>query len=99
MSNTLEITGTQQVLVTETAVNVVELVVPELAAVVEVTTAGPQGPIGATGAAGATTLAALTDVNTANKVDKSVLFYDVASSKWVGGDANTAVTLTDGGSF
>jgi hypothetical protein len=43
MSNTVEIIGTQQVLVTETAVNVIELTVPAQAAVVEVVTAGPQG--------------------------------------------------------
>lgn len=53
MSNTVEIIGTQQVLVTETAVNVVELVVPALAAIVEVSTAGPAGPAGANGTPGA----------------------------------------------
>ncbi len=52
MSNTVEIIGTQQVLVTETAVNVIELVAPALAAVVEVATAGPQGAAGAGVAAG-----------------------------------------------
>lgn len=99
MANTVEVTSTGQVLVTQISEQVIEIQAPTTPLTVEVVTAGPQGPIGATGAAGATTLAALTDVNTANKVDKSVLFYDVASSKWVGGDANTAVTLTDGGSF
>lgn len=44
MSNTVEVTGTQQVLVTETAVNVIELQVPAAPATVEVVTAGPQGP-------------------------------------------------------
>lgn len=53
MSNTVEIIGTQQVLVTETAVNVIELTAPAQASVVEVSTAGPAGPPGANGAAGA----------------------------------------------
>lgn len=96
MSNTVEVIGTQQVLVTETAVNVIELTAPSQPAVVEVATAGPQG---APGVSGVTTLEALSDVNTVNKVDKSLLIYDSATLKWVGSDANTAITLTDGGNW
>lgn len=46
MSNTVEVTGTQQVLVTETAAQVVELQVPTAPAVVEIATEGPQGAAG-----------------------------------------------------
>lgn len=43
MSNTVEVIGTQQVVVTETTTNVLELTAPAQA-VVELQTAGPQGP-------------------------------------------------------
>lgn len=44
MSNTVEVIGTQQVLVTETAVNVIELTAPAAPVTLEVATPGPQGP-------------------------------------------------------
>lgn len=96
MSNSVEVTGTQQVVVTEVATNVVELTAPAAPAVVEVATAGPQGP---PGVAGSTTLSGLTDVNTASKVAGSVLYYDASTGKWLGDDINTIVTITDGGNW
>jgi hypothetical protein len=96
MSNTVEIIGTQQVLVAETAVNVIELTAPSQPAVVEVATAGPQG---APGTSGVSTLAALSDVDVTQKVDKSILYFDAGGDKWLGDDINTLVTITDGGHF
>lgn len=78
-----EITTTNNVLVTETAQNVVEVKVP-----------GPQGP-----AAPAYGLGDLTDVDTSAKVANSVLYYDPSSGMWLGNDINTVTTLTDGGNF
>lgn len=92
MSNSVEVTGTQQVVVTEVATNVVEVAAPSAPAVVQVTTAGPQGPA----------LAALNDigdVNTTAAVDKSVLYYDEATGLWLGNDINTVTTITDGGNW
>ena len=96
MSNSVELVSTGQVLVQEVSEQVIELQVPSAPVTVEVVTAGPQG---APGASGVSTLAALSDVNTINKVDKSLLIYDSATSMWVGSEANTAITLTDGGNF
>jgi hypothetical protein len=81
---------------------VVEITVTEEPTVIEVGILGPQGPAGPTGPAGpagSTTLAALTDVDITNKVDKSILVYNQDQSKFIADDANTLVTLTDGGSF
>lgn len=117
MSNTVEVTGTQQVLVTETAVNVIELTAPSQPAVVEVATAGPQGepgsvgpagpqgptgpqgPVGPAGPAGTSNLYQLNDVSVSAKVNQSVLTYNDSSSKWVGDDVNTLLTITDGGNW
>jgi hypothetical protein len=96
MSNVVELTTTQQVLVTEVSTNAIEVVVPSQSAVVAVVTEGPQGP---QGPAAVANLYEMDDVNVAGKVDKSVLYYDAASAKWKGDDINTVVTLTDGGAF
>lgn len=93
MSNTVQVVGTQQVVIQETAAQVVEVISPAQPAVVEVATAGPQG------VGGVTTLAALEDVNTTGKVNQSVLYYDANSGNWRGDDINTITTITDGGSF
>ena len=93
MANRIEALGTQQVIVHETAAQVIEVVAPAQPAVVEVTTTGPQGP------AGVTTLGTLEDVNTSAKVNQSVLDYDASSGLWRGDDINTITTITDGGSF
>lgn len=41
----------------------------------------------------------LTDVETTDRVDGSVLVYDEATNKFVAGPLDTKITLTDGGSF
>ena len=55
-------------------------------------------PAPSTGGSGLT-LAALTDVNVTSRVDKSVLYFDTASSKWRGDSDQTVGTLTDFGNF
>lgn len=92
MSNTVEVIGTQQVLVTETAVNVIELTAPSQPAVVEVATVGPQGPA-------LSTLNDIGDVDTTGKVNQSVLYYDTDTGLWLGNDINTIVSITDGGNW
>ena len=94
MSNSVEVASTGQVLVSEVAEQTIELIAPAAPATVEVQTQGPQGP-----EAPPYALGDLTDVNTNAKVNKSVLYYDSASSSWKGDDINTVVTLTDGGAF
>lgn len=96
MSNSVEVIGTQQVVITEVATNVVEVMVPAAPAVVQVTTAGPQGP---TGPAAVANLYEMDDVNVSAKVAGSVLYYDASSGLWKGDDINTLVTITDGGNF
>lgn len=49
MANSVEITGTQQVVVTQTTTDLVVLAVPSAPAVVEVITEGPQGERGPSG--------------------------------------------------
>lgn len=44
--NTAQVTATQQVIVTETAANVVEVSVPTAPAIIEIITEGPQGAAG-----------------------------------------------------
>lgn len=48
---------------------------------------------------GGGTLGALTDVNTSEKVDGSVLYYDATEAKFLADDITTRITLTDGGNF
>ena len=60
---------------------------------------GPQGPVGPQGPIGSSTLAGLADVNTSNKVDKSVLVWNQSAGQFVANDLNTTITLTDGGNF
>lgn len=107
-----DITGIATVSVTETIAQVsvddsaepvivsVNVIAPP--EIIEVGILGPQGPQGIqgpVGPVGSSTLANLTDVNVAAKVDKSVLYFDQTSSKFVANDVNTIVTLTDGGNF
>lgn len=92
MSNSVEVTGTQQVVVTEVATNVVEVAAPAAPAVVEVTTTGPQGPA-------LSTLNDIGDVNTTGKVAKSILYYDAESGEWKGDSLQTIITVTDYGNF
>jgi len=94
MSNTVEVVSTGQVVVSEVAEQVIEIITSSQARTVEVQTAGPQGPT-----APAYALGDLTDVVATAKVNGSVLYYDATSSKWKGDDINTVVTLTDGGNF
>lgn len=92
MSNSVEVTGTQQVVVTEVTANVVEVAAPAVPAVVQVTTVGPQGPA-------LSSLNDIGDVDTSAKVNQSVLYYDSATGMWLGNDVNTVITITDGGNF
>lgn len=96
MSNSVETVSTGQVLVQETAEQVIELVAPTTPVTVEVVTEGPQGGFFGGGSA---TLAGLTDVDVNSSVNKSVLYFDLAANKWVGDELNTLVTLTDGGNW
>ena len=59
---------------------------------VTATTAGPQGPQGPAGAGGL-------QVDTTAKVDKSIVYYDGASSQFKADAIITQTTLTDGGNF
>ncbi len=63
--------------------------------VVAITTAGPQGPPGGS----ATALGELADVDTAQRVDRSVLYYNAAQEEFVADAIETIITLTDGGNF
>jgi hypothetical protein len=47
----------------------------------------------------ATSLEALSDVDVAEKQDRSVLYYNASAEAWKGDDVNTLVSLSDGGSF
>jgi hypothetical protein len=94
VSNSIELASTGQVVITEVAEQVVEVQSPTVPATVEVITEGPQGPAG-----GVATLGALNDVDTTQRVNKSVLYYDGDLSLWKGDDINTVITITDGGSF
>lgn len=71
--------------------------------VIQVVTPGPPGPAGPQGPAGSgsgsTTLAALTDVNVSAKVNKSLLYYDSVSGKWLGDSIQTITEVTNGGNF
>lgn len=63
--------------------------------VVKAFTEGPQGPAGG----GATQLGDLADVNTTARVNKSVLYYDGATSTFKADAIWTTSELTDGGNF
>ena len=93
MANSVEVASTGQVVVTEVAEQVIEVISPTAPLTVEVQTAGPQGPAPTYG------IGELTDVDTSGKVANSVLYYDSATGKWLGNDINTVITLTDGGNF
>lgn len=93
MANSVEVASTGQVVVTEVAEQVIEVISPTAPLTVEVQTAGPQGPAPTYG------IGELTDVDTTAAVDKSVLYFDQATSTWRGNDINTVITLTDGGNF
>ena len=56
--------------------------------VVQVVTAGPQG-IAGTGL----------DVDSTNKVDGSIIYYDSTSAKFKADATTTKLTIVDGGSF
>jgi hypothetical protein len=93
MANSVEVLSSGQVVVTEVAEQVIEIRTATTPLTVEVATEGPQGP------AAFASLSELDDVNVTGRVDKSVLYYDSATSEWKGDDINTVITLTDGGAF
>lgn len=60
---------------------------------VTITTLGPQGP------KGTTHLIENEDVDATLRVDKSLLYYNAATEKFVADADVTTLTLTDGGNF
>ena len=58
---------------------------------VTATTAGPQGPKGDAGSG--------FELDQTAKVDKSIVYYDSASSQFKADNIITQTTLTDGGNF
>ena len=70
---------------------VVVVPVPETTVIVA-TTLGPQGPPGPQGASGI-------PVDIIGTVDKSVVYYDAASSAFRADSIWTTTTLSDGGNF
>lgn len=95
MANSVEVSSTGQVIVTEVAEQAIELTTAARPLLVEVQTAGPQGPP----ISEVLNLGDLANVDESAKVANSVLYYDAATSQWKGDDVNTVVTLTDGGNF
>jgi len=65
--------------------------------VVSLVTEGPQGPQGPPGTV--PTLGTIPNVNTSGVVDRSLLFYDGVSAKFVADASVTTINLTDGGNF
>ena len=94
MGNTVQVTTTDQVLVTEVSAQAIELQAPTAPATVEIQTQGPQGVAGPSAP-----FSSLSDVDATGKVDKSVVYYDSASSKNKVDNIYTVLTLTDGGAF
>ena len=81
---------TNTVVVTEGGSSTV-VTVPQTSTVTAITE-GPQGPQGIPGPAGLV-------VNTAAKVDKSIVYYDGPTSQFKADAVWTTSTLTDGGNF
>lgn len=94
MSNSVELVSTGQVVVTEVTEQVIEVQTPAAPVTVEVVTAGPQGPAGVSAF-----LSGMEDVDTTQRVDKSVLYFDEETGMWRGDDINTVITLVDGGNW
>jgi hypothetical protein len=88
--------GTSTVIVAENGTTAV-VPVPETSVVVA-TTQGPQGPQGATGAQGPPGASGLF-VDTAAKVDKSVVYYDAPTSSFRADAIWTTTTIVDGANF
>lgn len=91
---TAEVITSQQVVITETAVSVLELTASTAPAVVQVVAQGPQGPASLNG-----TLVDLADVQASGKIDRSLLYYDAGTGLFKADATVTTTTLTDGGNF
>ena len=59
--------------------------------VVTISTVGPQGPAGSGSGS--------FDIDTTNKVDGSVVYYDSTSARFKADSTTTKSTIVDGGSF
>ena len=94
MANSVAVTSTGQVVITEVSEQIIEVQGPVTPLTVEVATAGPQGP-----PAPLYSLGELSNVDTTAQVNGSVLYYDAGAGEWKGNDINTVVTLTDGGAL
>lgn len=83
-----------QVTIADTSdASIVTVTVASQPQIIEVGVIGPQGP------PGPSSLTGLTDVNVAAKVDKSILYYDQPSNKFIANEINTLITISDGGNF
>lgn len=83
-------TQSASVLVTEASSSTV--VTSDSVATVTATTAGPRGPVGPVGPAGL-------EVDSAAKVNGSIVYYDGSSAQFKADAVWTTTTLTDGGNF
>lgn len=80
-------TQSASVLVTEASSSTV--VTSDSVATVTATTAGPRGPVGPAGL----------EVDSAAKVNGSIVYYDGSSAQFKADAVWTTTTLTDGGNF
>ena len=96
MADELQLIVTQppEVVVTVAATEppVLQLTVAPPTEIVRTFAIGPQGP-------GFTSLTTVPDVDAGARIDKSLLYYDAASSKFKLDASITTTTLTDGGNY
>lgn len=86
-----------EVVVSEANGNVTTVVAPSTPGLVTAITEGPQGPQGPAG--GSVPLASLSDVDASAVTDKSVLYYDASSLKFIADAVWTIPEVTNGGNF
>jgi len=87
----VEVTSARPTIVSVNAINPNVITVTQNQTIIGVAAAGPKETVG--------TLGSLEDVNVANKVDKSVVYYDGSSDTFKADSLYTVFTLTDGGNF
>ena len=96
MANSVQVSSTGQVVVTEVDAQVIEVTSPTAPLTVEIQTSGPQGH---QGPAGVTTLSALSDVDATGTANRSLLIYDATQQKWVSSAQTTVDEVLNGGNF
>jgi hypothetical protein len=67
--------------------------------VITVEVPGPEGPPGPQGEPGPSELKLLTDVDSTNITNKSMLIYDAALEKWIASPDTTVDEVLNGGNF